>query len=95
MRNVYENVPSNQIEKQKRYLYGALINILYLYDDNRFNPGRKQHYLVLPNGIGVYDSEGEATLLDTFILQENIVIPNHKVYISEWGTSNIGGLLLY
>ena len=34
MRNVYENVPSNQIEKQKRYLYGALINILYLYDDN-------------------------------------------------------------
>lgn len=34
MRNIYENVPSNQIEKQKRYLYGALINILYLYDDN-------------------------------------------------------------
>ena len=34
MRNVYENVPSNQIEKQKRYLYGALINVLYLYDDN-------------------------------------------------------------
>ena len=33
MRNVYENVPSNQIEKQKRYLYGALINILYLHDD--------------------------------------------------------------
>ena len=35
MRNVYENVPSNQIAKQKRYLYGALINILYLYDDKR------------------------------------------------------------
>ena len=34
MRNVYENVPSNQVEKQKRYLYGALINILYLHDDN-------------------------------------------------------------
>ena len=34
MRNCYENIPSNQIEKQKRYLYGALINILYLYDDN-------------------------------------------------------------
>ena len=34
MRNVYENVPSNQIEKQKKYLYGALINILYLHDDN-------------------------------------------------------------
>ena len=34
MRTIYENVPSNQIEKQKRYLYGALINVLYLNDDN-------------------------------------------------------------
>ena len=34
MKNVYENVPSNQIEKQKRYFYGAIINCLYLKDDN-------------------------------------------------------------
>ena len=34
MRNVYENVPSNQIEKQKRYFYGAIINCLYLQEDN-------------------------------------------------------------
>lgn len=34
MKNCYENIPSNQIEKQKKYLYGAMINILYLYDDN-------------------------------------------------------------
>ena len=34
MRNVYENVPSNQIEKQKRYFYGSLINLLYLQEDN-------------------------------------------------------------
>ena len=34
MRNIYENVPSNQIEKQKRYLYGAIINCLYLWDDH-------------------------------------------------------------
>jgi hypothetical protein len=34
MRNVYENVPSNQIEKQKRYFYGAIINVLYLWEDN-------------------------------------------------------------
>ena len=34
MRNVYENVPSNQIEKQKRYFYGAIINCLYLREDN-------------------------------------------------------------
>lgn len=34
MRNIYENVPSNQIEKQKRYFYGAIINVLYLWEDN-------------------------------------------------------------
>ena len=34
MRSVYDNVPSNQIEKQKKYLYGAIINVLYLYDAN-------------------------------------------------------------
>lgn len=34
MRSYYKNIPSNQIEKQKRYLYGALINCLYLKEDN-------------------------------------------------------------
>lgn len=34
MRNSYENIPSNQIEKQKRYFYGAIINCLYLREDN-------------------------------------------------------------
>jgi hypothetical protein len=34
MRNVYENVPSNQIEKQKRYFYGAIINLMYLKENN-------------------------------------------------------------
>ena len=29
MRNIYENVPSNQIEKQKRYFYGSLVDLLY------------------------------------------------------------------
>ena len=34
MRSVYENVPSNQIERQKRYFYGAIINTLYLKEKN-------------------------------------------------------------
>jgi hypothetical protein len=34
MRNVYENVPSNQIAKQKRHFYGAIINVLHLKDNN-------------------------------------------------------------
>ena len=34
MRDCYENIPSNQIEKQKRYFYGAIINCLYLWEDD-------------------------------------------------------------
>jgi hypothetical protein len=34
MKNIYENVPSNQIEKQKRHFYGAIINVLHLKDNN-------------------------------------------------------------
>ena len=34
MRDCYDNIPSNQIEKQKRYFYGAIINVLYLWEDN-------------------------------------------------------------
>ena len=34
MKKIYNNVPSNQIEKQKRYFYGAIINCLYLWEDN-------------------------------------------------------------
>ena len=34
MRNVYENVPSNQIAKQKKYFYGAILDVLYKYEDN-------------------------------------------------------------
>lgn len=34
MRSVYENVPSNQVERQKRYFYGAIINMLYLREKN-------------------------------------------------------------
>ena len=29
MKNSYENIPSNQIEKQKRYFYGSLVDLLY------------------------------------------------------------------
>ena len=34
MKNCYDNIPSNQIEKQKRYFYGAIINLMYLREGN-------------------------------------------------------------
>ena len=32
MRNCYENIPSNQIEKQKKYFYGAILDVLYKFE---------------------------------------------------------------
>lgn len=34
MEKCYENIPSNQIEKQKCHFYGAMINVLHLKDAN-------------------------------------------------------------
>ena len=34
MKSCYENIPSNQVEKQKRYFYGAIINCLYLQEND-------------------------------------------------------------
>ena len=34
MKKCYENIPSYQIEKQQRDLYGAIINCLYLWEDD-------------------------------------------------------------
>lgn len=30
----YGHIPLNQIEKQKKYFYGSIINLLYLNEDN-------------------------------------------------------------
>ena len=34
MKDSCTNIPSTQIEKQKRYFYGSIINLLYLREDN-------------------------------------------------------------
>ena len=33
MKNSYKNIPSNQIEKQKRYFYGAILDVLYKFEE--------------------------------------------------------------
>jgi hypothetical protein len=50
MENSYGNIPSNQIEKQKRYFYGAIINCLYLKEDD--NPYLDATIQTLINQIG-------------------------------------------
>ena len=34
MEKNYNNIPLNQIEKQKKYFYGSIINLLYLREAN-------------------------------------------------------------
>ena len=34
MEKSYDDIPLNQIEKQKKYFYGSIINLLYLREDN-------------------------------------------------------------
>lgn len=34
MRTIYGDIPQSEIEKQKQYLYGACISLLYLKEEN-------------------------------------------------------------
>lgn len=34
MRTIYGDIPQSEIEKQKKYLYGAIINLLWLKEDS-------------------------------------------------------------
>ena len=34
MRSSYENIPSNQIEKQKKYFWGAILDCLFKYEED-------------------------------------------------------------
>lgn len=34
MRTVYGDIPQSEIEKQKKYFYGAIISLLYLKEEN-------------------------------------------------------------
>ena len=33
MENNYRNIPLNQIEKQKKYFYGAILDVLYKFEE--------------------------------------------------------------
>jgi ABC-type oligopeptide transport system ATPase subunit len=34
MRTIYGDIPQSEIEKQKKYFYGAIISLLYLKEEN-------------------------------------------------------------
>lgn len=46
MKNCYENIPSSQIEKQKCYFYGAILDCLYKFEaDYPFLDNRLQNLI--------------------------------------------------
>ena len=46
MKSCYEDIPSNQIEKQKRYFYGAILDTLYKFEaDYPFLDNRLQNLI--------------------------------------------------
>ena len=52
------------------------------YFDTNYTHFEDKFYIVIPEGIEVYDSEGEATLEDIFD-STDIKIPGHRVLISK------------
>ena len=69
-------------------------NPLRLYDGELVNSTKSQYYIVIPDNISIYDSEGDASLMDIFDEQSSITIPNHKVYKSQLPMKGIGGIML-
>ena len=60
------------------------------YDVNAWG----KYYVVVPEGIQLYDSEGDATLEDQYTPVNNISIPGHRVLLSVDVTYVISGIML-
>ena len=63
------------------------------YYDTNYSHFYDKFYIVIPEGIKVYDSEGEATLEDIFD-STDITIPGHRVIISKEPNNTISCYLL-
>lgn len=63
------------------------------YYDTNYSHFTDKFYIVIPDGIKVYDSEGEATLEDIFD-STDITIPGHRVIISKEPNNTISCYLL-
>ena len=60
------------------------------YDVNAWG----KYYVVVPEGIQLYDSEGDVTLEDQFTSVNNISIPGHRVLLYTDDTYSISGIML-
>lgn len=60
------------------------------YDVNAWG----KYYVVVPEGIKLYDSEGESSLEDQYTPVNNISIPGHRVLLYIDDTYSIAGIML-
>lgn len=100
MRTVYGDIPQSEIEKQKKYFYGAIISLLYLYEENyEFLDQRIQTIINQISGsIKLFDSTPEilsiiAWLEDSRIhkdqFRKNILDAANMVDKLKGGDSNV------
>ena len=70
MRNCCENIPSNQIEKQKRYFYGAILDTLYKFEEGYpFLDNRLQNLINQVRGSNIIFGEQPEVLTIVALLE--------------------------
>ena len=100
MRTIYGDIPQSEIEKQKKYLYGSIIKLLWLKDENyEFLDQRIQTLINQVRGsIKLFDSTPEilsiiAWLEDARIhpdqFRKNILDAANMVDRLKGGNSNV------
>lgn len=68
-------------------------NPLRYYGGEVTNTTVTKYYIVIPNNLHLYDSEGEALVEDVFDIVET-TIPNHKIFKSQVNAKRIAGVMI-
>ena len=78
MRTIYGDIPQSEIEKQKKYFYGAIISLLYFKEENYpFLDKRIQSMInELSGSIKLFDGSVPQILSMVALLEDARVHPN-------------------
>ena len=68
-------------------------NPLRLFDGEVTNTTVAKYYIVIPNNLHLYDSEGESLVEDVFDSVDSS-IPNYKIFISQLSAKRIAGVMI-
>ena len=72
------------------YSKGNPLAMIEYFDESKYD----NYYVVVPEGIQLYDSEGDATLEDQYTPVTNISIPGHRIIKSNEQQFAIGVIML-